>query len=67
MIRKTKKMLVVEGKLGRSLEEVIPETFNRTGSMLDTARELGIPVQTLYTWVAKLRIDKRNELVAPKK
>lgn len=63
MRRKTKRMLRVEERLGKPLEQVIPETFNRTGSMLDTAEELEIPLNTLYRWVDMLRLDLRTEMV----
>lgn len=63
MRRKTKRMLRVEERLGKPLEKIIPETFNRTGSMLLTAEMLEIPLNTLYRWIDALRLDLQTQMV----
>jgi len=63
MRRKTRLMLRAEERLGKPLEKIIPETFNRTGSMLITAETLEIQLNTLYRWKDMLRLDLRTEMV----
>ena len=58
--RKTNMMLRAEARLHAPLEKIIPETFNRTGSMLNTAEALGIPLHTLYRWIDKLHLEKQT-------
>ena len=57
-ISKTPRMLREEARLGKPLEKIIPETYNRLGSWKSTAEELGIKEITLYTWLPRLGIQR---------
>jgi len=62
MRNKTAKMLREETRLGRPLEEIIPETYRRCGSLEATGAELGINQNTLYNWMIRLGITIKREL-----
>ena len=57
-ISKTPLMLREESRLGKPLEKIIPETYNRLGSWKATAEELGIKQNTLYIWLPRLGIQR---------
>ena len=54
--KKTPRMLHEEARQGRPLEEIIPETINRLGSIDAASKALGITTSTLYTWIYRLGI-----------
>ena len=64
MVRKTKKMLVVEKRLRRPLERAIPEMLNE-GGFTETARQLKLSKATLKYGMLKLGIEVRRVALAP--
>lgn len=55
MIRKTKKMLAAEAKIGQALETYIPEALTEFGPA-HVARECGVSQPTLDYWTQKMGI-----------
>ena len=64
MPRKTKAMLEIEERLGRPLEEVIPELYEEHGTEAGVAEALGITRHSLYFWRRMLGIEIENKRVA---
>lgn len=62
--KKTKKMLDVEKRLRRPLEQAIPEMINEHG-FTETARQLKLSKPTLNYWMLKLGISVRRVALAP--
>ena len=62
MINKTPKMLQVEERLGQSLEVAVLAAYKETGSLLSTAKKLGIPYNTLWYWCVKLGFELKTVL-----
>lgn len=62
-IKKTKRMLVEEARLGQPLEKIIPETYERLGSLEAAGKELGISQNTLYYWLIRLGYTRKMTLV----
>jgi hypothetical protein len=60
--KKTKMMLREEKRLGQPLEKILPETYQRLGS-LEAAEELGIKINTLYLWLFRLGYTRKVTLV----
>ena len=58
-LAKTSKMRQTEDRLGKPLEVIIPETYNRIGNIDLTAQELKIPTDTLRNWMMRLRLEFR--------
>jgi hypothetical protein len=63
--RKTKMMRAAEARLGRPLEDIIPETYERLGSLEAAGKALGLNPNTLYVWMLRLGITRRVVLVKP--
>lgn len=63
VIKKTKRMLKEEARLGRPLEKIIPETYERLGSLKATGEALGINPNTLYVWMMRLGYNRKVTLV----
>jgi transcriptional regulator with PAS, ATPase and Fis domain len=59
-IHKTKMMLREEARLGKLLEDVIPEAYERLGNLEAVGMELGIKSNTLYIWMLRLGITARK-------
>ena len=64
MVRKTKKMIAVEAKMGMPLVQVLPDKVTEIG-MSATADELGVSKATLGYWMLKLGINVRRIALAP--
>jgi hypothetical protein len=62
-IIKTKRMLEEEARLGRPLEEIIPETYEKLGSLEAAGEALGIKPNTLYVWLLRLGYTRKMTLV----
>ncbi len=62
--RKTKKMLAVEEKFNRPLEEMLPPMVTENG-LSATADELGVSKATLGYWLLKLGINVQRVALAP--
>ncbi len=62
-VRKSSKMLAVEKRHRRELEDLLPEMVNEYG-LTDTAKRLGLSKATLGYWMLKFQI--RVERVALK-
>ena len=62
-VRKSSKMLTVEKRHRRELEDLLPEMVNEYG-LTDTAKRLGLSKATLGYWMLKFQI--RVERVALK-
>jgi hypothetical protein len=60
---KTKKMIETEKRLGKPLEEVLPETYERLGSLETTGKALAINPNTLYDWLLRLGYTRKVSLV----
>jgi len=54
--KKTKMMLRYEEEHSLKLEKVIPEYYEKYGSLEATAKALGININTLYGWMLRLGI-----------
>lgn len=63
MRRKTHMMQLVEARMGRPLEELVPELLNKYRYQFEVARELGISESLLSRWMAMLGIEVRREIV----
>lgn len=61
--RKTKAMLREEVRLGRPLEEILPEAYEEKGSLEAAGKALGINPNTLYTWLLRLGYTRKVTLV----
>lgn len=62
-IHKTPMMRRKEAELGKPLEEIIPETYERLGSLEAAGEELGIKPNTLYIWMFRLGLIRKVTLV----
>jgi len=62
---KTPRMLREEARLGRPLEEIIPVTYEKFGSLEAAAKELGLNLNTMYLWMNRMGIyiSRKVELV----
>ena len=60
--RKTKKMLATEKRLGKTLEEAIPEAYERLGTLEAVGAELGIKSNTLYVWCYRMDMTPKRVL-----
>ena len=54
-VRKSSKMLTVEKRHRRELEDLLPEMVNAYG-LTDTAKRLGLSKATLGYWMLKVQI-----------
>lgn len=63
LINKTAMMLREESRLGKPLEEALPEAYEKFGSLEAAATALGIKVNTLYLWMMRLGITIRKTVV----
>ena len=63
LIIKTPRMLREEARLGRPLEEIIPETYERLRTLEATSNALGIDPNTLYSWMLRLGITINRQVV----
>ena len=59
---KTPLMLAAEVRLGKTLEEAIPEAYTECGSLEAAATKLGINPSTLNNWRLRLRITVKKTL-----
>lgn len=66
-IRKTRAMLDVEDREGKSLEILIPEILAECGRDSDAAGKLGILPTTLSHWISKLQIHEEAESAREKR
>ncbi len=60
---KTKMMREVEARLGRPLEEILPEKYDEFGSLEAVGEFLGIKPNTLYLWMLRLGYSRKIILV----
>jgi hypothetical protein len=56
-MKKTKMMLKAEERLGMSLEEIIPITFEKHGTFQESAKALKINPNTLWVWMLRLGLQ----------
>ena len=63
-VRKTKKQLAIESRLGEPLEDYIIRRTNEQAYFVEIANELGCSKATLGYWILKLgiRITKHAEM-----
>lgn len=61
---KTKKMVAVETRLEKPLEQALPELVTEQGQTA-TAEQLGVSKATLGYWLLKLGIDVQTVALAP--
>lgn len=52
-------MLLVEARLGRPVEDVIREIYDRGGMQKDVADALGVEGSTVSRWMRELGIEAR--------
>ena len=62
-MNKTKLMLKEEARLGKPLEKIIPETYEKLGSLESAGEVLGIKPNTLYVWLLRLGYTRKVTLV----
>ena len=60
---KTKRMLKEEARLREPLEKVIPEAYEKYGSLEAAGEVLGINPNTLYVWLIRLGYTRKVTLV----
>lgn len=58
--QKTTRMLEVEKKIGKPVEDAMNEIYQRTLSTRKTAKELGIGYVTARRWFEKLEVPMRR-------
>lgn len=58
--KKTRMMVNYETEHNLKLEEVIPEYYEKYGSLEATAKALGVNINTLYGWMLRLGIIIRK-------
>ena len=63
VIHKTKRMIKEEARLGRPLEEIIPETYEKLGSLEAAGEALGIKTNTLYVWLLRMGYTRKVTLI----
>ena len=63
-MKKTRLMLAAEAKVGKPLEQALPEMFNARG-LTETAAALGTSPSSVGYWLAKLQIPVRRVAVPP--
>lgn len=66
-IRKTRAMMEVEARAGKSLELLIPEILSEVSRDSDAAGRLGILPTTLSHWISKLQIHYECETARRKR
>jgi len=62
-MNKTKMMQREEARLGRPLEDVLPETYKKLGSLDAAGKSLGIKPNTLYVWLLRMGYIRKITLV----
>jgi transposase-like protein len=58
--RKTTVMRMLEDKHGKDIREIIVETYNRCGSVEETAEDLGVSKMGLQKWIKRFGINLRS-------
>ena len=61
--KKTRKMRIAERKIGKPLEQAIPEAYEKLGTVHAAADELDIPLSTFRWWMKKLGIIVYHRMV----
>ena len=61
--KKTKLMLKTERRIGKSMEQAIPEAYEKWGTLEAAANALDIPFSTFRWWMKKLGIIVRHRMV----
>tara|TARA_B100000686_G_scaffold145425_1_gene152882 strand:+ start:829 stop:1050 length:222 start_codon:yes stop_codon:yes gene_type:complete len=64
MLKKSKKMIEVEGSIGKPLEEVLPTLVTELG-LTGAAKKLGLGKATLNYWLLKFGISVRRVALRP--
>ncbi|MBN1366620.1 MAG: hypothetical protein JW967_01665 [Dehalococcoidales bacterium] len=62
-VLKTKRMKTEEARLGKPLEVIIPETYEKLGSLEAASQALGINLNTMYSWMNRLGICISKKVV----
>ncbi len=63
-MRKTRQMVELEQQHGgTSIERLIADALNSHDTLKEAADSLGVKLQTLYSWMARLRIERRRVVV----
>jgi hypothetical protein len=60
---KTKMMKAAEKRLGRNLEDIVPETYDKLGSLEAAGKALNINPNTLYYWLLRLGYSRKITIV----
>jgi hypothetical protein len=60
---KTKMMRETEKRMGKPLEEILPETYDKLGSLEAAGKALDINPNTLYDWLLRLGYSRKVVLV----
>lgn len=60
-MRKTKLVLELERAYGKPLAQIVVEAYNAHGSIRAAAAALGVPPNTLYSWMVRLGISIRGQ------
>ena len=64
MLKKSKKMLQVEGSIGKPLEDALPSLVTELG-LTGAANKLGLGKATLIYWLLKFGISVRRVALKP--
>jgi len=62
-MKKTRLILRTEARLGEPLEKILPEAYEKYGSLDAAGNALGISPATLYVWLLRLGYTKKVTLV----
>jgi hypothetical protein len=62
-MHKTKMMRETEERLGKPLEEILPETVREKGGLEAAGAALGISPNTIYIWLIKLGFTFKKILI----
>ena len=60
---KTRLMRITERRIGKPLEQAIPEAYEKWGTLEAAANALDIPFSTFRWWMKKLGIIVRHRMV----
>lgn len=62
-MRKTPKMIEIEKRENKPIEDILIETFNREGSVTGAAASLGVNKGTVSLWIRLLRLRIEQKLI----
>lgn len=62
--KKSQQMRELEARLGKPIEQIVPETYNAHQSIAAAAAALGVPAGTFGWWLMRMGLRVNTEKVA---